>query len=153
MQGMIGHHAQAVQMTDLVASRDVGDDLRKLAQRIELSQADEIEMMREWLQERRQPVPDAHAHHAHGATMPGMLSDAEMAQLASARGREFERLFLEFMIKHHEGALTMVEELFAQPGAGQESEMFAFASDVEADQRAEIARMRAMLAAAKEPQE
>lgn len=152
MQGMIGHHAQALDMTALVTTRSSSDALRKLAQRIELSQADEIKMMQEWLTGRGQKVPDQHAHHAPGATlMPGMLTAEEMARLAQAKGPEFDRLFLEFMIKHHEGALTMVQDLFAQPGAGQESDVFAFASDVDADQRMEIDRMRAALVPSKEP--
>jgi uncharacterized protein (DUF305 family) len=152
MQGMIGHHAQALDMTALVATRSSSDALRKLAQRIELSQADEIKMMQEWLTGRGQKVPDQHAHHAPGATlMPGMLTAEEMARLAQATGPEFDRLFLEFMIKHHEGALTMVQDLFAQPGAAQESDVFAFASDVDADQRMEIDRMRAALVPSKEP--
>jgi uncharacterized protein (DUF305 family) len=146
MQGMIGHHAQAIEMTDLLETRSSNDDMKKLALRIDVSQADEIKMMKEWLAARRQAVPDEHAHHAHGATlMPGMLTQAEMAQLAAASGEAFDRLFLEFMIKHHAGALVMVEELFGSPGAGQESEIFAFASDVVADQRMEIERMRGML--------
>ena len=152
MQGMIGHHAQALDMTALVATRSSSEAIRKLAQRIELSQADEIKMMQEWLTGRGQKVPDQHAHHAPGATlMPGMLTAGEMARLAQATGPEFDRLFLEFMIKHHEGALTMVQDLFAQPGAGQESDVFAFASDVDADQRMEIDRMRAALVPSKEP--
>jgi len=152
MQGMIGHHAQALDMTALVAPRSSSEAIRKLAQRIELSQADEIKMMQEWLTGRGQKVPDQHAHHAPGATlMPGMLTAAELARLAQATGPQFDRLFLEFMIKHHEGALTMVQDLFAQPGAGQESDVFAFASDVDADQRMEIDRMRAALVPSKEP--
>src|SRR6185436_858041 len=100
---------------------------------------------------RGQPLPDPHAHHAQGAAlMPGMLTPEEMARLAAATGEAFDRLFLEFMIKHHEGALTMVKDLFATPGAGQESEIFAFASDVDADQRMEIERMGAMLSTVKE---
>ena len=146
MQGMIGHHAQAIEMTDLLATRTASDDMRKLAHRIELSQADEIKMMKRWLEARGQAVPSEHAHHMHGATlMPGMLTPEEMSHLADAKGAEFDRLFLEYMIKHHEGALTMVKELFATPGAAQESEMFGFASDVDADQRMEIDRMGAML--------
>ena len=146
MQGMIGHHAQALEMTALLSSHTADSDMKKLAQRIELSQADEIKMMKEWLTARRQQVPDEHALHAHGATlMPGMLTQEQMSRLAAASGREFDRLFLEFMIQHHAGALTMVRELFASPGAGQQSDIFAFASDVEADQRMEIDRMAAML--------
>jgi uncharacterized protein (DUF305 family) len=146
MQGMIGHHAQAIEMTDLLATRTASEDMRKLALRIEVSQRDEIGMMREWLRARGAEVPDEHAHHAHGATlMPGMLTPDEMSRLAAAKGTEFDRLFLEFMMKHHDGALIMVRELFATSGAGQESEIFAFASDVEADQQMEIDRMAAML--------
>jgi uncharacterized protein (DUF305 family) len=146
MQGMIGHHAQALEMVKLLETRTESADMRKLSKRIEVSQADEIKMMEEWLTARGQPLPDPHAHHAHGATlMPGMLTAEEMAKLAAARGPAFDRLFLEYMIKHHEGALTMVRELFSTPGAGQESEIYAFASDVDADQRMEIGRMRAML--------
>ena len=91
-------------------------------------------------------VPDAHAHHAQGATlMPGMLTPEEMGRLEAATGGEFDRLFLELMLKHHEGALVMVSDLFASPGGGQESDIFAFATDVDADQRIEMARMGAML--------
>jgi uncharacterized protein (DUF305 family) len=146
MQGMIGHHAQALEMTALLPSRSGREDMRLLALRIEVSQADEIKMMQQWLAVRGQEVPSPHAHRAHGAAlMPGMLTAEEMGRLAAAKGAEFDRLFLAFMIKHHEGALVMVEELFANAGAGQESEIFAFASDVDADQRMEIERMGAML--------
>jgi uncharacterized protein (DUF305 family) len=151
MQGMIGHHAQALEMTALLQSRTGSEGMRKLAQRIEVSQSDEIKMMQHWLQARGQRLPDPHAHHAHGAVlMPGMLTADEMARLAEAKGETFDRLFLEYMIRHHEGALTMVKDLFATPGAGQESEIFAFASDVDADQRMEIDRMGAMLPRLKE---
>jgi uncharacterized protein (DUF305 family) len=153
MQGMIGHHAQALEMAALLPSRTTREDMRMLARRIEASQADEITMMEDWLRRRGQRLPDAHAHHAPGATlMPGMLTAEEMRSLADASGDRFDRLFLELMIKHHEGALTMVKELFAGPGAGQESEMFAFASEVDADQRMEIDRMTAMLVKPKELQ-
>jgi uncharacterized protein (DUF305 family) len=157
MQGMIGHHAQALEMAALVPERTHRDDMRLLAKRIDLSQADEIRMMQHWLEARGQQVPGAHAHHAAGATgaavaamMPGMLSTEEMARLAAAAGDAFDRLFLELMIKHHEGALTMVKELYATDGAGQESEIYAFTSDVDADQRMEIDRMRGMIAMSKE---
>ena len=154
MQGMIGHHAQALEMTELVKSQSSNEGIRKLAQRIEVSQADEIKMMQEWLIRRAQPLPDPHAHHAAGAAlMPGMLTAADMARLSAAQGADFDRLFLEFMIRHHEGALVMVQELLAQPGAAQEAEVFAFASDVDADQRMEIDRMRTALVTSKEPQE
>jgi uncharacterized protein (DUF305 family) len=146
MQGMIHHHAQALDMTALVGTRTASDDMRKLALRIELSQADEIKMMQRWLEVRGQEAPGEHAHHMPGAPlMPGMLTPEEMELLAGAKGAQFDQLFLEFMIKHHAGALIMVDELFSAAGAGQESEVFAFASDVVADQRAEIDRMGAML--------
>jgi len=147
MQGMIGHHAQALEMTALVPSRTSREDMRMLAKRIEVSQADEIKMMQRWLQVRGQPVPGPHAMHMHGATlMPGMLTAEQMSALAAAKGAGFDRLFLEGMIQHHGGALTMVHALFTTPGAGQEAEIFGFASDVDVDQRTEIDRMRGMLA-------
>jgi uncharacterized protein (DUF305 family) len=146
MQGMIHHHAQALDMTALLATRTSSDDMKKLAQRIEISQADEIKMMQRWLEVRHQEVPSEHAHHMPGAPlMPGMLTSEEMDHLAALKGAAFDRQFLEGMIKHHAGALTMVQELFATPGAGQDSDVFAFASDVDADQRMEIDRMGAML--------
>jgi uncharacterized protein (DUF305 family) len=151
MRGMMMHHAQALEMTALRPARSRADDMRLLALRIEISQADEIKMMKDWLTARGVAADDAHAHHG-GATsapehalMPGMLTPAEMTRLAAASGVEFERLFLELMIKHHDGALVMVRELFASADAAQESEVFAFASEVEADQAAEIGRMMAML--------
>jgi uncharacterized protein (DUF305 family) len=151
MQGMIGHHAQAVEMAALLPERTRRDDMRLLARRIEESQADEIQMMQRWLQARGQQVPGPHAHHAPGAPlMPGMLTPEEMARLSSASGESFDRLFLELMIKHHAGALTMVKELYSSAGAGQESEIHTFASDVDADQRMEIDRMRGMLVLSKE---
>ena len=146
MQGMIAHHAQALEMTALRAARSTAEDIRLLALRIDISQADEIRFMREWLAARGQAAPEAHAHHAHGTVlMPGMLTPDEMARLHAANGAAFDRLFLEFMIKHHEGALVMVKQLFESAGAAQESEVFGFASEVEADQGAEIARMMTLL--------
>ena len=148
MQGMIGHHAQAIEMTALRAERSTTESLRLMALRIELSQADEIKMMETWLKARGEAVPDRHAHLHDGskpALMPGMLTPPEMERLKAARGAEFDRLFLEFMIKHHQGALVMVDALFATPGAGQDPGIFAFASDVVDDQRIEIDRMAAML--------
>ena len=153
MQGMIGHHAQALEMVELLKTRTANEGMKKLALRIEVSQEDEIKMMQEWLQRRGQPLPDPHAHHKGGMLMPGMLTADEMTRLAAAKGVEFDRLFLEGMIKHHGGALTMVQELFASPGAGQESDIFAFASDVDADQRMEIERMGAMLNALNKEQQ
>jgi len=151
MQGMIGHHAQAIEMVALIPKNTANHNLQLLGQRIEISQNDEIRMMQQWLQARGQRVPGLDAMHAHGAVlMPGMLNEEEMAKLAQARGAAFDRLFLGGMIKHHEGALQMVKDLFATPGAGQDVGIFSFASDVDADQRMEIERMGAMLDAIKE---
>ena len=147
MQGMIPHHAQALEMTALLETRTTSDAMRQMAQRIELSQEDEIEMMQEWLRERGQTVTATDAHHVPGwMPMPGMLTPEEMDQLEAAAGVAFDRLFLELMIKHHRGALTMVENLLDQRGTAQDSQLFAFTSDVEADQSMEIDRMDAMLA-------
>ena len=147
MQGMISHHAQALEMTELLETRTESDAMRQTARRIDLSQEDEIEMMQDWLRERGQEVTAIDAHHAPGAMrMPGMLSDEEMESLADADGVAFDRLFLELMIKHHRGALTMVDNLLDQRGAAQDSQLFAFTSDITADQTAEINRMDAMLA-------
>ncbi len=145
MQGMIGHHAQALDMTALIAERTSRDEMKRLGQRISVSQADEINMMRSWLTKRGQELPSEHAHHMPGGMMPGMLSDAQMAELAAAKGEAFDRLFLKYMIQHHEGALSMVDDLFKMPGAGQDGDINAFAADVDSDQRMEIDRMRAML--------
>jgi uncharacterized protein (DUF305 family) len=146
IQGMIGHHAQAVEMVELLKQRTTNPDMQKLGLRIAVSQEDEIKMMQTWLQVRGQPLPDPHAHHMHPeAMMPGMLTQAEMDKLAAARGPEFDRLFLEGMIKHHGGAITMVDDLFKSPGAAQDAEIYAFATDVDNDQRMEINRMGAML--------
>lgn len=146
MQGMIGHHAQALEMTELLKTRSQNPDMKLLALRIEVSQTDEIRFMQRWLASRGEAVPGPHAHHAHGAKlMPGMLTPADMARLSAARGAEFDRLFLEYMIKHHDGALVMVDELFEADGAGQEADINAFASDIVADQKMEIDRMGGML--------
>ena len=146
MQGMIGHHQQAVEMVALIPTHSTRADMQLLGKRIDLSQQDEMKMMRRWLEVRGKEIPGEHAMHMHGATlMPGMLTAEEMERLAAAKGSEFDRLFLEGMMKHHGGAITMVNELFATPGAGQEVEIFSFASDVDADQRMEIDRMGAML--------
>ena len=147
MQGMIPHHAQALEMTGLLATRTGRDVMRQLARRIEISQEDEIAMMQEWLRVRAQTVTPIDAHHAPDwAPMPGMLSREEMDRLAAAEAVEFDRLFLELMIKHHRGALTMVDRLLGQRGAAQDSQLFAFTADITADQRMEIDRMDGMLA-------
>ena len=145
MQGMIGHHAQAVEMVALINDRTTNPDMKKMGLRIQISQEDEMNMMRTYLKDRGAAIPGPHAHHEPGGMMPGMLTPEEMTQLANAKGVEFDRLFLMGMIKHHGGALKMVEDLFNTPGAGQEGGIFAFASDVEADQKMEIDRMGMML--------
>jgi len=202
MQGMIHHHLQALVMTDMVATRTTNPNIRLLARRIELSQDDEIHLMRTWLEDRGEAVPHipgadepagamdhcamghlpaeqcpmhadvprdhdqmdhaqmdhaqmdhgqmdhgqaGHAHGDDGMLMPGMLTQEELDRLAAASGPEFDRLFLEYMIKHHEGAIIMVADLFSTGGAGQEEEIFTFASHVEADQSIEIRRMLSML--------
>ncbi|MGH7562879.1 MAG: DUF305 domain-containing protein [Gemmatimonadota bacterium] len=141
MQGMIAHHVQALEMVELVSDRTGNEAIQRLARRIEVSQKDEIAIMERWLERRGLAVPEG-LHH--GPLMPGMLTGEELARLAAADGEEFDRLFLEYMIRHHEGALVMVEDLFSG-GGGQEVEVFQLASHVDADQRAEIARMREML--------
>lgn len=151
MQGMITHHAQAVEMTALIESRTENKDVRSLGARISHSQADEIAFMKRWLVSRGQPVSDAphdmHKHHKNMSheLMPGMLSSEQMEALRNAKGEEFDRLFLEGMIQHHGGALTMVKDLFDTAGAGQEAELFNFATDVDSGQRAEIRIMQNML--------
>lgn len=147
MQGMISHHAQAMEMTALVDSRSTREAVRLLAQRISLSQEDEMSMMRDWLEDRNQTVPAMDAHHAHDANlMPGMATPEAMARLEAATGAAFDNLFLELMIDHHLGAVEMVETLLDQPGSAQDSVLFAFTSDVTADQTSEVERMDAMLA-------
>lgn len=145
MQGMIGHHAQAVEMVALIADRTATPAMKMLGLRIQVSQDDEMNMMRTWLRDHGAAIPGPHSHHEPGGFMPGMLTAEEMTQLAAAKGVEFDRLFLMGMIKHHGGAIQMVQELFNTPGAGQEGGIFAFASDVDADQRMEIDRMGMML--------
>jgi uncharacterized protein (DUF305 family) len=151
MTDMIHHHAQAVMMAELAPSRTATPSIRTLAARILSSQQDEIALMLQWLSERGQTVPDLPPDHGHGAhhartDMPGMLSPEQLRQLERARAADFDRLFLELMIQHHRGAVIMVHQLFATGGAGQNDVVFRFASDVQVDQRTEIARMERMLA-------
>jgi uncharacterized protein (DUF305 family) len=161
MQGMIGHHAQALAMTALIPTRSSRQDIRMLGQRIQVSQKDEIAMMQQWLRDRHQQVPARDAQpggqtmagnsmNMPGMTMsdtlmPGMLTSEQLAELAKTTGDEFDKLFLADMIRHHEGALVMVKSLLGTTGSGQEAEVFRFASEVDTDQRAEIARMNALL--------
>jgi uncharacterized protein (DUF305 family) len=161
MTGMIAHHAQALAMAALVPDRAASPSIRTLAARIVNAQQDEIAIMQRWLRERDQPVPELHgrgadvavhgAGHAHGAAMPGMLSEAQLRGLAAASGPAFDRLFLELMIQHHRGAVTMVRDLFATEGAGQGEQAFRLATDIHVDQATEIARMERMLEALPEP--
>ena len=153
MSGMIGHHAQAIVMARWAPTHDAGSAVRRLADRIINAQQDEIGTMQRWLGDRLQPVPEARPTGMrmvmngveHDMLMPGMLTEAQMKQLDAARGSEFDRLFLTFMIQHHRGAVSMVKDLFDSYGAGQDETVFKFASDVNVDQSTEIARMEKML--------
>jgi uncharacterized protein (DUF305 family) len=154
MSGMIAHHAQAVLMAGWAPTHGASPGLRTLSERIDVAQRDEIALMQRWLEERHEPVPDPDPSHdptmsgsVHPMLMPGMLTPEELAQLDRARGPEFDRLFLTFMIRHHQGAITMVEQLFSTQGAVQDESIFRVAADVQADQAAEIDRMSRMLAA------
>ncbi len=152
MQDMIHHHAQALIMAGWAMTHGASDDVKTLAGRINVGQHDEIAFMQRWLSDRHQSTPENHEMHdmpgmsMSDTLMPGMLNAQQMARLDSARGKDFDQLFLRFMIQHHTGALTMVNRLFATPGAGQEEYVFRFASDVSTDQTTEIERMETMLA-------
>lgn len=170
MTGMIHHHAQAIYISRWAVSHGADAAVQRLTARIINAQTDEITLMQTWLKDRLQPVPtvdstgtvtmpgtaagghDMHAMHAGhdmsgmgGMMMPGMLSDADLKELDAARGADYDRLFLTFMIKHHRGAVTMVKELFKNDGAGQDETIFKFANDVEVDQSTEIKRMYTMM--------
>ncbi|HET7623243.1 MAG TPA: DUF305 domain-containing protein [Gemmatimonadaceae bacterium] len=175
MTGMIHHHAQAIAMSQWAPTHGASAEVQRLAARIINAQRDEIGTMQRWLRVRSQPVPDPehggvdmhssmhggmagmhemheasgtqHDHEAHEMLMPGMLTPAQMKELDAARGQEFDRLFLTFMIQHHSGAISMVKDLFGSYGAAQDELVFKFANDVNVDQTTEIARMRKMLAA------
>lgn len=153
MQGMIPHHAQAVVMCGMAKQNGASAQLQLLCERMSISQRDEIAMMRTWLRDRAQTVPAPDATHMtmdhdgmkHDMLMPGMLTEPELAALKKARGKEWDRLFLIGMIKHHQGAIDMVDVLFKSHGAAQDDDIYLFASDVFADQTAEIERMQLML--------
>ena len=155
MSGMIHHHAQAVKMAGWCPTHDASRSLVIFCRRIATAQTAEIGLMQDWLKYRNQPVPEPDPRGMkmmmggmeHIMPMPGMLNEAQMAQLDSARGVEFDRLFLTFMIQHHRGALTMVDSLFNTPAAAQDETVFKFANDMHADQTTEIERMMQMLAA------
>ena len=141
VHGMIAHHEQALAMTAMVDDRADRDDLPLFAERIDVSQHDEIAQLEAWLEQRGEKVE----HADHGGLMPGMLTDDELAQLEGASGRRFDRLFLQYMIRHHEGAVTMVEQLLTEGQGGQESQVFQLAQHMEVDQQVEIARMKQLL--------
>lgn len=158
MSGMIHHHAQAIVISRWAVSHQAGPAVQRLTARIINAQSDEINLMQSWLRNRNQVVPTVdsagrvsmssgeHAGHDMGAMMmPGMLTDDQLQALNAARGAEFDRLFLTYMIQHHRGAITMVRSLLAAHGAGQDETVFKFAADVEVDQSTEITRMLQML--------
>ncbi|MEI6739758.1 MAG: DUF305 domain-containing protein [Gemmatimonadaceae bacterium] len=178
MQGMIGHHSQALTMVALMGARTRREPLLQLGERIAVSQRDEIATMRRWLQDHGATVPDSamgamrhagmdhaamdhaamdHAAMASGAMthdmpgMPGMLTAAQMDSLTAATGDRFDQLFLRYMIQHHDGALTMVRQLLGTPGAAQDPQVYSFVADVDTDQRAEIRRMQALLTTLRRP--
>ena len=158
MVGMIGHHAQALIMSDLAPKNGASPSIQTLAARIINAQNDEIALMQQWLRDREQTVPEVHIdglnlmihggghHHGHGDhLMAGMLTQQQLEELAAARDKEFDRLFLTYMIQHHSGAVTMVEELFSVDGAAQDEASYKLASSIHVDQITEIARMQLML--------
>jgi uncharacterized protein (DUF305 family) len=159
MQGMIMHHAQAVEMTELLRTRSQNTEIQALGKRISISQTDEMRFMKQWLTDRGLPLSGNGSMDMAGMDMagmdhmdmgpmpmmPGMLTPEQMKALAAAAGPAFDHLFLTGMIQHHTGALTMVKGLFASPGAGQDPQLFDFASDVDNTQQAEIDIMRHML--------
>lgn len=153
MSGMISHHAQAIKMAGWSASHGASQAVVRFSARVVTGQTDEIGLMQSWLRDRNQPVPEPDPNgmkmtmggSEHVMLMPGMLTPEQMAKLDAARGSEFDRLFLTLMIQHHQGAITMVRELFSAHGAGQDEVVFKFANEVEVDQSTEIARMQQML--------
>jgi uncharacterized protein (DUF305 family) len=156
VQGMLHHHMQALQMTAMVPTRADGEDLRTLAERMEVTQQVEIEQLEAWLAARRVEAPGGHEDHGshegagHGSghesePMPGMLTRRQLADLAAARGKEFDRLFLASMIHHHQGAVLMVETLLSEGAGGQEPQVFHLAQGIASDQQVEISRMKSML--------
>jgi uncharacterized protein (DUF305 family) len=154
MSGMIPHHAQAVLIAGWASSHGARADIVRLCERIVVGQGDEIVLMQTWLRQKGAPIPDAKATHMkmtmngmeHDMLMPGMLSPEQLVELDAARGSKFDRLFLQAMIRHHQGAISMVDELLGSEGAAQDDLVYKFASDVYADQTTEISFMEKMLA-------
>jgi uncharacterized protein (DUF305 family) len=155
MAGMIPHHAQAILISKWAPTHGASAELQRMCERIVLSQSQEIGIIQGWLRERGKPVPAADATHhrmtmngmTHDMLMPGMLSPEELAKLDAARGNDFDKLFLEYMIKHHNGAVSMVDELIKKNGGGVDELVFKMAGDIYADQTTEVDRMQKMLAA------
>jgi uncharacterized protein (DUF305 family) len=153
MSHMIHHHAQAIKMAEWAPSHGASPAVIRLSERVVNAQKDEIALMQRWLEDRKQPVPEPNPDGVkmkmdgvdHVMLMPGMLTETQMKELDAARGEDFDRLFLTFMIQHHRGAVSMVKELFQSHGAGQDETVFKFAADVEVDQTTEINRMLQML--------
>ncbi len=151
--GMISHHAQAIVMANMAPTRAASPAVKTLCRRIINAQTDEIVIFQNWLRDRNLPVPEAKPVPMkmmmngveHMMMMPGMLTDAQMQELEQSRGVDFDRNFLTFMIQHHEGAITMVNDLMASPGAAQDDAVYKFSSEIFADQTAEIERMQQML--------
>lgn len=148
VRDMVPHHEQALAMTALVKANDASPEVALLAERMEVSQRDEVAQLQAWLAAQGPLPPDDHSRHGgdHAALMPGMLTDEEMARLAAARGSAFDELFLTSMITHHSGAIAMVTDLFSRPDGGQDLWVAQFARHVDSDQRVEVARMQSMLA-------
>jgi len=154
MNGMISHHAQALLMAGWAESHGASPSVMTLTSRITNAQKDEIAGMQKWLRDRHQPVPEPNPHGMamkmdgmdHVMLMPGMLTEAQLKQLDDARGKDFDQYFLTFMIQHHQGAVTMVQDLFGTYGAAQDVSVYKLASDIGADQTTEIERMQKMLA-------
>ena len=157
ISGMIGHHAQAIVMAQLAPTHGASQQVRTLAGRVINGQQDEIALMQQWLRDRGLPVPEptrtgvkmTMGGTTHDMSMPGMLTEEQLQQLDKAQGKQFDELFLALMIQHHQGAVTMVKELFSTRGAGLDETVFKLASDVNVDQTTEIARMQKMLVALK----
>ncbi|MEX2284058.1 MAG: DUF305 domain-containing protein [Gemmatimonadota bacterium] len=155
MTGMIPHHAQAVLISKWAPTHGASEELQRMCERIVVSQSQEIGIIQGWLREKGRPVPPSDATHhrmtmggmTHDMLMPGMLTPEELAKLDAARGNAFDKLFLEYMIKHHNGAVSMVDELIAKNGGGSDELVFKMAGDIYADQTTEVDRMQKMLAA------
>jgi uncharacterized protein (DUF305 family) len=146
VQGMIHHHQQALTMTAMVDGHSERDDLPLMAERMTVSQRDELVQMEAWLTQRGETIPQDHDRHGPAEMMPGMLTEDELAHLEASSGRAFDELWLQYMIRHHEGAVVMVESLLASETGGQEPAVFQLAQHVESDQQVEISRMKQLLA-------